>query len=136
MVGLITGLLSSFIFYVCVIVKKFATIETEMAGVKLFHGKLMDRMIDLAIDISTPELDRLLLAYKRGDILSEDDWKELNNHLEHHHVEAVRQTEVRDPARKIATAFILASVEARRQREQQKKGKGWWSWLTFWKTGS
>ena len=127
LVSLVVGFGSSFIFYVCVVVKKFATIEAEMATVKTFHHKLMDRMIDLTIDINTPELDKLLLSFKRGEQLTDEEWKELNNYLEHYHVEAMKETSTRDPARKIAMAFLLAAVEAR--RDTARKEKTWWRWL-------
>lgn len=130
LVSLVVGFGSSFIFYVCVVVKKFATIEAEMATVKTFHHKLMDRMIDLTIDITTPELDRLLLAFKRGEILTEEDWKELNNYLEHYHVEGMKEVRPNDPARKIATAFLLAAVEARRlSSNRQREQGGFWRWI-------
>ena len=125
LISLVAGFASSFIFYVAVVVKKFATIEAEMAGVKMFHSKLMDRMIDLTIDVTTPELDKLLLAFKRGEKLTNEDWKELNNYLEHYHVEAMKEQSARDPARKIAMAFLLAAVEARRATEQRKENRLW-----------
>ena len=125
LISLVVGFASSFIFYVAVVVKKFATIEAEMASVKMFHSKLMDRMIDLTIDINTPELDKLLLSFKRGERLTPQEWKELNNYLEHYHVEAMKDTSTRDPARKIAMAFLLAAVEARRL-QQLNKENGFW----------
>ena len=131
LLSLIGGFASSFIFYIAVIVKKFATIEADMAGIKTFHAKLMDRMIDLTIDIDTPDLDRLLLAFKRGDILTDQEWKELNNYLEHYHVEATRTAIPNDPAKKIATAFLLAAVEARRERAQRIAAGGPKLWDLF-----
>lgn len=128
-VSLVVGFASSFVFYVCVIVKKFATIEAEMATVKTFHHKLMDRMIDLTIDITTPELDRLLLSFKRGEYLTDADWRELNNYLEHYHVEGMKENRPNDPARKIATAFLLAAVEARRLTDKRQEQGGFWKWV-------
>ena len=70
----------------------------------------MKKMVDLVISPHSPELDRLLLRLSRGDVLTDKEWVNLHDSVEHVYEEAIRDRS--DKA--VATAFLLAYVECKR----------------------
>lgn len=105
------------------VVGKVVKLEAQVCLLLQFRTNMENRMIDLIIDIMTPELDKLLLRFKRGDVMTDEEWLALHDTVEHYHIEALRDPEIKDPARRVSLAIFLAAIEAR--REQQKRGFTW-----------
>lgn len=119
--GLIGGFVGTGAFYIVIITARFTKIEAEVGTVKSFFNQLMARMIDLAIDMHTPELDKLLLAFRRHESMTETEFRRLHDLIEHEHVEHIRahpEMLKDDPTRILAKAVILAGIEARRERQE------------------
>lgn len=116
------------IVYFAVIVQKFARLEADVAVVMKFYTNIQDRMVDLIIRTDTPELDKLLLRYKRNDMLSEEDWVRLHDAIEHMHVEYARD-ENDMSGRKVTMAIFLAAIEARREKQLNGLRQAEQTWL-------
>jgi hypothetical protein len=111
------------------VVAKVVRLEAEVHVLLQFRTNMENRMIDLMIDVNTPELDKLLLRFKRGDAMTDEEWLEMHDIVEHYHVESIRDPGSKDPSRRISLAIFLAALESR-QKQQIRGRYKWYRGLT------
>jgi hypothetical protein len=112
-IGVLSGLLGTFVFYTVVIVSRFVRLETDVLFMRTFFNKIQEKSLELLIRTDTPEIDHLLNLYRAGDA-SEEEMKRLLYLVKQQHIQAIRREDQleKDAGRKVVTAIFLAGIEA------------------------
>lgn len=87
---------------------RFIKIESRQDSYDQFQSALMKRMVDVLISPHTPEVDRALLAMRRGDKITEPEYRLVYDELEHQYEEALRANKM---DRQVALSLFLAWLQ-------------------------
>ncbi len=120
-IGMIGGAITSLLYYAIIVSGRFSRLEAKSESHDKFIEMLMQKMVSILISPHHPEVDRILLAMRRGEALTDDDLRLLDDELEREYEEILKspdQYESRNIERKIALSFFIAYIAERRHRRK------------------